>query len=118
MGRLGEGVPLSASIEHKTGIDGSSYAIIGFDFASAPVPERRYIADAFAVVPGSGAIRLVFAQRRLVGHGLRTALVVHVGLSALNRFLTTLPQATTGTSFEKIDEQQNVSAEPPVELNE
>jgi hypothetical protein len=57
------------------------------DMGDAPVPERRYVADIASVSYRDGTVYLVFGQRKLVGRGLRTMVVLTMSSLGVLNFL-------------------------------
>lgn len=77
--RPGEGAVLRAI---HTPSDGGVNA--QFSLMDAPVPERKYAADAVTILDGSEEFRVVFGQRETIGDGLYSMIVVHMSRDALN----------------------------------
>lgn len=61
------------------------------DLGSAPVPERRYVADVGTVVLAHEGARLVFGQTKVTGHGLRSLIVIHMSAYGVHQFLRSSP---------------------------
>jgi hypothetical protein len=58
--------------------DGTTTTEVSIDLNEAPIPERRYVADAAWVDQRDDIIRFIFGQRALTGEKLRSVVVVNV----------------------------------------
>ena len=97
--RQGEGSELAVRMRTVPNTNGSSTVEATFDLQDAPVPDRRYVADAAWLVQKGDGVDMVLAQRRLggVGGGLLSAVVVSFTPESVRSFLrscvTFLPMA-------------------------
>jgi hypothetical protein len=98
--REGEGVALDVRVKHDVAVSGQSVALMEVDIRNAPVPDRRYVADMFAVRAEGRSIRLMFGQRRLNGTELRTLLIIQMSAAAVKQFLLTIDQVKNPTFLE------------------
>jgi hypothetical protein len=64
--------------------------MFGLDMGSAPVPTRRYAADACSIDIKSGDVRFIFAQRSLNDEEFESALVVRLNPLAARQFIDSL----------------------------
>jgi hypothetical protein len=87
--RPGEGAALSVSRRIVPRPDGTNAVELSVDLQAAPVPERRYVADACAVLRSDDFVLLAFGQRRLVGSGCRSLVVLSMSAEAIRSFLKT-----------------------------
>ena len=76
--------------------DGSTQLAIQLDLSQAAVPERSYTADAAGVVFDGVRVKILFAQRRLDGTGLRSLIVLPMSTDSVRQLMGTtktfLPQ--------------------------
>lgn len=85
--RPGEGALVQVTRHDLPQPDGTKAVTIGIDLGNAPVPDRKYVADAASVIRAVDGIRMMFAQHKLgKGQGLRSLLVVHLSVDALRNF--------------------------------
>lgn len=87
--RLGGGylVPVERRVVPKP--DGTTLVEVGVDLARAPIPQRRYHADAADVVQRLDTVILVLAQSKLYGANLRSMVAVHMSADGIHHFLRT-----------------------------
>ena len=62
----------------------------GIDMGKAPVPSRRYAADACSVEFRNGELRFIFAQRSLDESEFESALVVRLNPMAAHQFINSM----------------------------
>jgi predicted RNA-binding protein len=109
--RQGEGVRLVVT-DRKKEADGETITI---DMQEAPVPERRYVADAAAVVNGAAGFRVIFGQTKLSASGaaaleLRSMIDIQMSRRAVGQFLSTLVNLDPGwDGIETIPLLQNIN---------
>jgi len=71
-------------VPHPNGTAGFQ---ISLDLLSAPVPERRYVADAANVTYNNGFVHLIFWQKKITGNEARSMVIVSLtSLSILQYF--------------------------------
>jgi hypothetical protein len=85
--REGEGVVVTTARRMVPRPDGTTSYEMAVDMGDAPVPERRYVADIASVSYRDGTVYLVFGQRKLVGRGLRTMVVLTMSSLGVLNFL-------------------------------
>jgi len=85
--RPGEGKEIEVVRRTVPQVDGTTLQEFDIDISYAPVPDRRYLADAGAVLFGGDAVRLVLGQKRLLSGNLRSAVVVFLSAQAVTQFL-------------------------------
>jgi hypothetical protein len=110
--REGEGVALDVRVKHDVGVSGQSVALMEVDARNAPVPDRRYVADMYAVGTEGRSIRLMFGQRRLNSTELRTLLIIQMSPIAVRQFLETIEHVKNPT-FQEILQTVGATPEPP-----
>jgi hypothetical protein len=89
--RPGEGATISV-VRHQTpGVSGVTNISLTVDLGSAPVPERRYVADVGTVVLAHEGARLVFGQSKVTGRDLRSLIVIHMSAYGVHQFLRSTP---------------------------
>ena len=67
--------------------DGQTTASLGIDLSSAPVPDRRYVADVVSVIHGKDVIKLLFGQEK-ISSGLRSLVIIHMAQFAVSSFVS------------------------------
>ncbi len=114
--RPGEGAALHVTRVSRVGVDGKTTAALGVNLASAPVPERKYVADVFDVSFEDGLARLLFGQARIDGKGLRSLLVIHLGGEAAAHFMesTSAKSGPDAMTFEQSLESLKLNAAKPM----
>ncbi|HVA76755.1 MAG TPA: hypothetical protein VNF27_02625 [Candidatus Binataceae bacterium] len=86
--RPGEGKEIEVIRRAVPQTDGTTVYEFDIDISHAPVPDRRYLADAAAILFSGGAVRLVLGQQRLLSpNDLRSAVVVFLSAQAVTQFL-------------------------------
>lgn len=77
------------------------------DFSTAPVPDRRFSADAAWVVVGNDLVRILFAQYKAAGPKIEHLVVVRVPFVGVRQFLHSMTSvAVTGRSIlEKVGDK-------------
>lgn len=108
--RPGEGTPLD--IVATSEVDGLS---IGVNLASAPVPDRHYVADACCVAHAGTLFKLIFVQQQVVGDELRSMLVVHMSVTGVRRLVDAL-LALQKPSLQEIADAGHMAAEPMLQI--
>jgi hypothetical protein len=117
--RQGEGFTIETKAVHTLHSDGVSSLTLGIRMDSAPVPDRRYVADIYAVHPTPGGYRFMFAQEKLGGKELRSLVLVQMSLNATAQLFSSLIDMKTpsigelGALFGSVSEgPANISQEP------
>jgi hypothetical protein len=87
--RPGEGKEIEVVRRTVPQPDGTTAFEMDIDVSYAPVPDRRYVADAGAILFEGDALRLVLGQRLLLGNELRSAVIVFLSAQAAVQFLKT-----------------------------
>ncbi|HEY6299117.1 MAG TPA: hypothetical protein VIW95_05680 [Candidatus Binatus sp.] len=90
--RPGEGREIEVLRRTVPGADGSSTLELQIDISHAPVPDRRYLADAAAVLFESDTLRIVLGQKGLVGSKIRSAVILFLSPHAAIQFLKSCEQ--------------------------
>lgn len=72
----------------------------GLDMGSAPVPTRRYAADACSIDVRSGDVRFIFAQRGLTEEEFESALIVRLNPLAARQFIDSMSEVKQPTIAE------------------
>jgi hypothetical protein len=86
--RHGEGKEIEVIRQTVPQTDGTTSYEFNIDISHAPVPERRYVADAATLLFSGDVVRLVLGQKRLLSsEELRSAVVVFLSAQALTYFL-------------------------------
>src|ERR1700733_4351449 len=94
--RAGEGAIVHADFRRDVKTSGETAIYMSIDMSEAPVPDRRYVSDALTFVRELDQLKMCFGQRKVVGEGLRTLLVLHMPLDAVSRLNATLDQFSPG----------------------
>jgi hypothetical protein len=86
--RPGEGREIEVVRRTVPQVDGTTAHEFDIDISHAPVPDRRYLADAAAILFDGDAVRLVLGQKRLLSpNELRSAVVVFLSAQAVTQLL-------------------------------
>lgn len=91
--------------------DGKSVTNIGANLAAASVPDRKYVADACAISYQRETVKLIFAQERFDGKGLRSAIVIHMSPRAVVQMLGMF-DGPLKQAFEENAQAEGISPEP------
>lgn len=107
--RPGEG-PTVDLIQHRVvHVNGQTLQSFTVDLRSAPVPERKYLAESCDVRLRPSSVALLFAQERFGTGGIRSLLVVQVSPSGIARFLKSIDDIKPG--IEELAAQLGISAD-------
>jgi hypothetical protein len=86
--RPGEGVVMEGQRSVVPSASGSSMVSITVDLSSAPVPDRKYVADTGSVFNDGFSVQMCFCQRRIGRETeLRSLLVIHFDYQAIANFV-------------------------------
>lgn len=85
--RPGEGFAVTSTRHNVVNVDGVTGVSLTADFSSAPVPDRRYVADVASVVRVDDIVQLIFGQQKVGTDDLRSLVVIHMSCSAIRNFL-------------------------------
>ncbi len=69
--------------------DGTGQVTVEFNFDDVPIPDRRYVADTASILFDKTDVKLLFAQKKLVGDDLRSLVVITISPDPIRRFLET-----------------------------
>jgi len=108
--RAGEGAVIDVASRRTEG----AVVEISLDLASAPVPTRSYCADVGTTMLDDGDVLILCGQKKLVGGGLRSLLVIRLTKQAAGQFLGTC--GTFHPDLRKYLEQQGLNPAPALEL--
>ncbi|MHB8814464.1 MAG: hypothetical protein ACYDAE_14500 [Steroidobacteraceae bacterium] len=67
--------------------DGRTITNIAANLAAASVPDRKYVADVCSISYQRETVKIIFAQERFDGKGLRSAIVIHMSPRAVVQML-------------------------------
>lgn len=86
--RPGEGSS-SIAVDVKTFMStgGRTVTNLAANLAGAAVPDRKYVADACAISYQRETVKIIFAQEKFDGKGLRSAIVIHMSPRAVVQML-------------------------------
>jgi hypothetical protein len=87
-----EGSSVTAVVGQSAMVNGVMVHSAAINLADAPVPERKYAANACGVVYEPGNVQLLFAQRRIGGDELRSLLVIQMSPAGAVRLLAAAAQ--------------------------
>jgi hypothetical protein len=96
--RLGEGHAVEVSLVPATKGVQAHYAI---DTSALPVPDRRLSCDTVDVLVADYMVKLLFAQKEVVGKGFLALLIVQMSFDAIHQYLKTMEPLETG--IEKLE---------------
>lgn len=86
--RQGEGsTTIAVDVKTFMSTDGRTVTNLGANLAGASVPDRKYVADACAVSYQRDTVKIIFAQEKFDGKGLRSAIVIHMTPRAVVQML-------------------------------
>ena len=85
--RPGEGKEIEIVRRTVSQPDGTTIFEMDLDISHAPVPDRRYLADAGTILFEGDVLRIVLGQKQLLGSKLRSAVVVFLSAHATVNFL-------------------------------
>jgi hypothetical protein len=89
--RPGEGVgAIDVAVQVFIAPNGKSVTNFGLNLSQAPVPDRRYSAETCAIAYSRDTVKVVFAQERLDGKGLRTGVVLNISPRGIVQFLKSM----------------------------
>ena len=88
--RPGEGVAIDV-VQHRSDA-GSVGQTISINLSSATVPDRRYPADVAAVIVDSDMVRLLFGQRKVLGKGLESLVIIQLPFIGARNFLRSMAE--------------------------
>ena len=89
--RPGEGAVISVLRQQTPGVSGTTSLTFHIDLGTAPVPERRYVADVCNVGLSHEGARIVFGQSKVSEDGLRSLVIVHMSANGIHQFLNSAP---------------------------
>lgn len=115
--REGEGVALDVRVTHEVGVSGQSIGFMEVDPRNAPVPDRRYVADMYAIAVEGRSVYLMFGQARRGGGGeLRSLLVIQMSRFAVSQFVSAVDQVKNPT-FAQIVAATGAAPQPPRQVD-
>jgi hypothetical protein len=103
----GEPVPLVALGQEHQGQ-------FGVDVSKAPVPQRRYAAEICSLSGDMHEVRIVFAQRCLMGDTLESAIVIRMSRKAAGEFLNSvdMPQIESMVATGSVELLDTITGRP------
>lgn len=110
--REGEGTPIAVRVRYDVGVEGQSVGQLEVDVGSAPVPDRRYVADMYGVYTEEGMFQLVFGQRRLKSKDPRSMLIIQLSRVAVQQILANVDQVKNPTFVEIVKAMGRAPAAP------
>jgi hypothetical protein len=108
--RQGEGFIVDAQVLHSVRVGGVTTTKLSVRADGAPAPDRRYVADIFAVHPTIGGYRFLFSQVKLGGKALRSLVIITMGNEPVRRFLGAL-KSMSAPPLEEIVRAQGLEPE-------
>lgn len=107
--RAGEGAVIGIVREKLGGGVG-----ISLDLSSAPVPDRRFSADAAWIVFGIDLVRILFAQYKVAGPQIEHLVVLRVPFIAVRQFLHSMAGGVAETGHRFLESVGDKTS-PPVD---
>lgn len=92
-----------------------AHGAVGLDVSKAPVPSRRYAAEACAVDSDGRDMRIVFVQSAVFGDEIETALVVRMNPTAVVQYAESVTSMKS-PNLTEIAEIMKVVPEPLLEI--
>ncbi len=114
--RPGEGPTVDLMQHRVVQVNGQTVQSFAIDLRSAPVPERKYLAEACDVRRRPSGVALLFGQERFGKGGLRSLLVIQMSPTGVARYLNSMDEMNP--SFEVMARAAGITAEPGVEILE
>lgn len=115
--RPGDGAPLPMRVSQAVSVNGRTITSMGVDMSTAPVPDRKYVADIYGIVQAASTTKLLFGQQRIGRQELRSLLVVHMSTKSIQQFLENLPDGSGGNArFEDVASEFQLTAELPAKI--
>lgn len=110
----GVGSGLKRSVEMLP--NGQTVMSLSLDFTTAPVPDRKYVADVAWVVQATDSIKLLFGQNK-VSSGLRSLLVINISPESAKVFINAI-DLVQKPSFREIAELTQLAIPQLIEITE
>ena len=85
--RPGEGAPIGFVSRHRSNPDGTTAITLQLNLTTATVPDRRYVANAAAVVQEKDRLTLIFGHTKLGGAGYRSLLLIDLSSTYVHQLL-------------------------------
>jgi hypothetical protein len=109
--RTGEGTAVDAAVRPVTTASGRSAGLMTVNISSAPVPERRYVAEVCSVTYEKETVKLWFGQPKHNSNKLRTLLVIHMSPSSVRHFIDSI-RAVKNPTYEELAQDNHFQKEP------
>jgi hypothetical protein len=90
LNRPGEGPTVDLIQNRTVHVNGQTVQALAIDMRSAPVPERKYLAETCDVRYKPSAVTFLFGQERIGKGELRSLLIIQMSPSCVRRFLSSL----------------------------
>ncbi len=114
--RPGEGPTIGFSPHRTSSPDGTTGVTLQLNLGTASVPDRRYVANAAAVVQEKDRVTLIFGQTRLGGIGYRSLVLIGISGAGIHQLLkSSTPMLIAARKYA---ERYQVPPIPLSEINE
>jgi hypothetical protein len=87
---------------------------LSIDMESAPIPTRRYTANSATARLQSETVQFIFAQRKIVGTGLRSLVAVSISFEAIAWFRRSYSNMLP--SLRKVAKEKSIQRPDPLDL--
>jgi hypothetical protein len=116
--RPGDGTLLPIIVEPRVGVDGVTGYSVGIDASAAPVPDRRYVPDVFAMIAERNAVKILLGQQRIgSSKTLRSLVIINMTADALIRMVRQI-NAMSDPSVREIAANLKLSPENPATIDD
>jgi hypothetical protein len=112
--RPGDNYFVDVALERKVSTSGETVSSVGITLATAPVPERRYVADVCYVKHDSVGVKIIFGQQKLIQGLLRSAIVIKMSRRGVSQLLSSVDEISN-PSYAEIAERERFT---PISVQE
>ncbi len=116
LNRPGEGAAIGADRKQVANADGTTGVLFTLNLNTAPVPDRRYVADIASVSASEHRLSLIFGQAKVVGAGARSLLVIEIAITFAAQIVHMIQELIV--NLRKYVEQYHVPALQLVDIKE
>ena len=116
LNRPGEGTAIGGDRKQVANADGTTGTLFTLNLNTAPVPDRRYVADIASVSASEHRLSLIFGQSKVVGTGTRSLLVIEVATTFAAQIVNMIQELIE--NLRKYVKQHDVPALQLVDIKE
>src|SRR5437868_14945322 len=85
--RPGEHHYVNVDVQNRVSTSGETATYVGIALGSAPVPDRKYVADTCYLIPDQGGGKIIFGQMKLAQDQIRSAVVIKMSCRGIGFLL-------------------------------